>query len=49
MSVQDWCMVCAKRTTGSETVLDAQMVLLGDMGTVEFQFGAFEDGLSVGA
>ena len=29
-SVQDRCMVCAKRTIGSETVLDAPMVLLGD-------------------
>ena len=26
--VQDRCMVCAKRTIGSETVLDAPMVLL---------------------
>jgi hypothetical protein len=23
VSVQDWCIVCAKRTTGSEIVLDA--------------------------
>ena len=30
MSVQDRGMVCAKRTIGSETVLDAPMVLLGD-------------------
>ena len=28
-SVQDRCMVCTKRTIGSETVLDAPMVLLG--------------------
>ena len=30
VSVQDRCMVCAKRTTGSETVFNAPMVLLGD-------------------
>ena len=30
VSVQDRCMVCAKRTIGSEAVLDAPMVLLGD-------------------
>ena len=29
-SGQDRCMVCAKRTIGSETVLDAPMVLLGE-------------------
>ena len=33
--VQDSCMVCAKRTIGSETVLDAPMVLLGDEAQVE--------------
>ena len=33
--VQDSCMVCAKRTIGSETVLDAPMVLLGDKAQVE--------------
>ena len=30
VSVQDRSMVCAKRTIGPETVLDALMVLLGD-------------------
>ena len=35
MSVQDSCMVCAKHTIGSETVLDAPMVLLGDEAQVE--------------
>ena len=39
MSVQDRCMVCAKRTTGSEAVLDAPMVLLGDEAQVEARFG----------
>ena len=32
-------MVCAKRTTGSETILDAPMVLLGDEAQVEARFG----------
>ena len=35
VSVQDRCMVCAKRTIGSETVLDVPMVLLGDEAQVE--------------
>ena len=39
MSVQDSCMVCAKHTIGSETVLDAPMVLLGDEAQVEARFG----------
>ena len=30
VSVQDRCVVCAKRTIGLETVLDAPMVLLCD-------------------
>ena len=34
VSVQDRCMVYAKRTIGSETVLDAPMVLLGDKAQV---------------
>ena len=41
--VQDRCMVCAKRTIGSETVLDAPMVLLGDEAQVEACFGPFRD------
>ena len=36
-------MVCAKRTTGLETVLDAPMVLLGDEAQVEPHFGPFGD------
>ena len=42
-SGQDRCMVCAKRTIGSETVLDAPMVLLGDEAQVEARFGLFGD------
>ena len=47
MSVQDRCMVCAKRTIGSETVLDAPMVLLGDKAQVEARFGLFGDSANV--
>ena len=35
-SVQDSCMVCAKHTIGSETVLDASMVLQGDEARVQY-------------
>ena len=42
-SVQDRCMVCAKRSIGSETVLDAPMVLLGDEAHVHARFGLFRD------
>ena len=46
MSVQDMCMVCAKRTKGSETVFDAPMVLLGDEAQVQARFGLFRDSTS---
>ena len=38
VSVQDWCIVCAKRTIGLEINLDALMVLLGDEAEVKAQF-----------
>ena len=47
LSLQDRCMVCAKRTIGSETVLDAPMVLLGDEAQVEARFGLFRDSANV--
>ena len=49
VSVQDRCMVCAKRTIGSETVLDAPMVLLGDEANVHARFGLFRDSTSLDA
>ena len=50
MSVQDRCMVCAKRTIGSESVLDAPpMVLLGDEAQVEARFGPFGDSANLDA
>ena len=49
VSVLDRSMVCAKRTIGSETVLDAPDGTLGDTGHVESRFGLFGDGVSVDA
>ena len=49
VSVQDKCTICAKRTIGSETVLDAPMGLLGDEAQVQARFSLFGDGVSVGA
>ena len=43
MSLHDRCTVCAKRTIGSETDLDAPMLLLGDEAQVEARFGPFGD------
>ena len=43
MSVQDRCMVGTRRTIGSEILLDAPMVLLGDQGQVQVQSGPFVD------
>ena len=41
--------VCAKRTIGSEAVLDAPMVLLGDKAQVQARFGLFIDSTSLNA
>ena len=41
--VQDRCMVCAKRTIGSEMFWTHPMVLLGDKAQVEARFGLFGD------
>ena len=49
VSVQDRCMVCAKRTVGPETVFDASMVLLGDEAQVQAHFGLFRDSTSLDA
>ena len=46
VSVQDRCVICAKCTIGSETVLDAPMVLLGDEAQVQARFGLFRDSTS---
>ena len=39
--VQDRCTVCAKRTIGSEIILDAPDSTLGDKALVEAHFGPF--------
>ena len=43
VSVEDRCTVCAKRTTGSDIVFNALMVLLGDEAQVEVPFSPFGD------
>ena len=49
VSLQDRCTVCAKRTIGLETILDAPMVLLGDEAQVQACFGLFRDSTSLDA
>ena len=47
--VQDRCMVCAKRTIGSDIVFNAPMVLLGDEAQVEAPFTLFVDSANLDA
>ena len=47
--VQDRCTVCNKRTIGSEIVLDAPMILLGDEAQVESRFSLFGDSANLDA
>ena len=47
VSVQDRCKVYAKRTIGSETILDAPVVLLGDEAQVQARFSLFRDSTSL--
>ena len=42
-------MVCARRTIGSEVVLDAPNVPLGDEAKVETHFGPFGHGANLDA
>ena len=49
VSMQDSSMVCAKRTIGLETVLDAPMVTLGDEAQMHARFGLFRDSTSLDA
>ena len=48
-SVQDRCMVCAKRTIGSDIVRTHPMVLLGDEPHLEARFGPFGDSANLDA
>jgi hypothetical protein len=45
---QDWCVVCAQRTIGSEFVLNAPDGTPRRVGHVESRFGPFGDSISVG-
>ena len=49
VSVQDRCIVWAKRTIGSEIILDAPLVLLGDEAQVEACFGLFGESANLDA
>ena len=49
MSVQDRCTDCAKRTIGSEIILDDPMVPLGDEAQVDARFVPFGDSANVDA
>ena len=49
VSVQDRCTVCAKRTIGLGSILDALMVLQGDEAQVQAHFGVFRDSASLDA
>ena len=48
VSVQDRCIICVKRTIGSEIILDAPNGTPRDVGLVECHSGLFRD-ISVGA
>ena len=49
VSVEDRCTVCAKRTTGSDIIFNALMVLLGDEAQVEPPFSLFGDSANLDA
>ena len=49
VSVQDRCTVCAKRTIGLDSVINAPMVLLGDEAHVEAHFSPCGDSANLDA
>ena len=49
VSVQDRCMVCAKRTIGLDIVFNAPMALLGDEAQVEARFSPCGDSANLDA
>ena len=49
VSIQDRCVIFAKRTIGSEIILDAPDGTPRDVGLVECHSGPFRDVVSVGA
>jgi hypothetical protein len=48
-SVQDWCTVGAKCTTGSESFWAPAKVLLGDKAQVEARFSPYGDSANLNA
>ena len=49
VSMQDRCMVCARRTIGLEIIRTHLMVPLGDKAQVEARFGPFRDSANLDA
>ena len=49
MSVQNRCMVCAKRTVGSEIILDAPNGTTSNEALVEAHFGPLGDSANLDA
>jgi hypothetical protein len=49
VSGQDNCTVCTKHTIGSEIILDAPDVLLGEDAQVEAHYGPIGDGAKLDA
>ena len=49
VSVEDRCMVCAKRTMGSDIIFNTLMVLLGDEAQVEAPFSPFGESANLDA
>ena len=49
VSVQNWCVVCAKRTIGLDIVFNAPMVLPGDEAQVEPCFSPCGDSANLDA
>ena len=49
VSVQDRCTICAKRTIGLDSVINAPMVLLGDEAQVEAHFSPCGDSANLDA
>jgi hypothetical protein len=49
VSLQDWCMACAKHLVGSEILLDTLMVLRGDEVQLEAWFSPFGDSSNLDA
>ena len=49
VSVQDRCMVCAKRTIGLDIAFNAPMVILGDEAQLEAHFSPCGDSANLDA